>query len=94
MESKPVGLPAKPEAQPTPQVQETLRPDSGVKSTPQADTADLRLIIEQDSASGQYVYKTVDRRTGDVVQQLPRDEILEMQTRDAYIAGAVVQAKA
>jgi flagellar protein FlaG len=94
MESKPVGLPAAPEVQPPPQVQETFRPDSGPKSAPQADTADLRLIIEQDSASGQYVYKTVDRRTGDVVQQLPRDEILEMQTRDAYIAGAVVQAKA
>jgi flagellar protein FlaG len=94
MESKPVSMPVGPEAQPTPQVQEAFRLDSGVRSAPQSDTADLRLIIEQDSVSGQYVYKTVDRRTGDVVQQLPRDEILEMQKREAYIAGDVVQAKA
>ncbi|MBW8859396.1 MAG: hypothetical protein JF570_06570 [Caulobacter sp.] len=30
---------------------------------------DLRLVIEQDDATGTYVYKKVDRRTGETVQQ-------------------------
>ena len=28
------------------------------------DSADLRLVIEDDKAAGSFVYKTIDRRTG------------------------------
>jgi flagellar protein FlaG len=58
------------------------------------DQADLRLIIEEDNGSGSYVYKTVDRRTGEVVQQFPREQILKMQGENEYAAGAVINAKA
>ncbi len=50
---------------------------------------DLRLVIEQDPDSGSYVYKTVDRRTGDVLQQFPRDEVLRFKQAEHYDPGEV-----
>ena len=55
------------------------------------DQADIRLIIEE--LDGSYVYKTVDRRTGDIVAQYPREELLKMREEDDYAAGAVISAK-
>jgi flagellar protein FlaG len=60
----------------------------------QNDAADLRLVIEEDGASGMYIYKTVDRRTGDVVQQLPREEVVRMRASADYTAGAIIRARA
>jgi hypothetical protein len=57
------------------------------------DPADLRLIIEDDQVAGCFVYKTVDRRTGKVVQQLPREQILALREAADYTAGAVIKAK-
>lgn len=55
------------------------------------DQADIRLIIEEQG--GSYVYKTVDRRTGDIVAQYPREELLKMREEDDYAAGTVISAK-
>jgi flagellar protein FlaG len=57
------------------------------------DPADLRLIIEDDLVAGSFVYKTVDRRTGKIVQQLPREQILALREAADYTAGAVIRAK-
>lgn len=59
-----------------------------------SDPVDLRLIIEEDQASGTYVYKTIDRRTGEVVLQLPRADVLRMREETGYAAGAVIRTKA
>jgi flagellar protein FlaG len=59
-----------------------------------ADPVDLRLIIEEDKASGTYVYKTVNRVTGEVVLQLPREEILRKHDEPGYVAGEVIRTKA
>ena len=56
------------------------------------DAADLRLVIEE--GGGSYVYKTIDRRTGEVVSQFPREEILKLREEAAYEAGAVISASA
>jgi flagellar protein FlaG len=56
------------------------------------DQADLRLVIEEEA--GTYVYKTVDRRTGDVVAQYPREDILKLREGYDYTAGDVIRAKA
>ena len=61
---------------------------------PNNDAADFRLAIEDDKAAGTYVYKTVDRRTGEVVSQLPRQEIVRLRESMNYVAGAVIKAKA
>jgi flagellar protein FlaG len=63
-------------------------------SVTENDQPDVRLIIEQDEASGGYVYKTMDRRTGEVIQQFPREEILRLQQDNNYTAGVVVNARA
>jgi flagellar protein FlaG len=55
---------------------------------------DLRLVIDQDPGSGEYVYKTVDRRTGETLQQFPREEILKLRDAARYEAGKVYDGKA
>jgi flagellar protein FlaG len=61
---------------------------------PTSDPADVRLVIEEDQASGSYVYKTINRRTGEVILQLPRTEVLRMREETGYAAGAVIRTKA
>ena len=58
------------------------------------EPVDMRLVIEEDQASGSYVYKTVNRVTGEVVQQFPRDEILRLRQELQYAAGSVIRTKA
>jgi flagellar protein FlaG len=59
-----------------------------------SDEADLRLVIEEDQAAGTYVYKTVNRRSGEVVQQIPQEEVLRLREDSAYLAGGVIRTKA
>jgi len=54
----------------------------------------MRLVIEEDKASNSYVYKTVNRLTGEVIQQLPREQVLQLREQLNYEAGDVVRAKA
>jgi flagellar protein FlaG len=68
------------------------KPAAPVVSGP--DPVDLRLVIEEDQASGSFVYKTVNRLTGEVVQSLPRAEILRLRNGAAYTAGQVIKTKA
>jgi flagellar protein FlaG len=58
------------------------------------DPADLRLVIEDDQAAGCFVYKTIDWRTGEVVQQLPREQLLKLREADGYLAGDVIKTEA
>lgn len=51
---------------------------------------DLRLVIEEAGESGGFVYKTIDRRSGEVILQLPREEVLRLRDAEAYEAGAVI----
>jgi flagellar protein FlaG len=54
---------------------------------------DLRLLIEKDETAGIFVYRIVDRRTGDVVRQYPRDQVLKMMDRTDYGPGSVIDAR-
>ena len=58
------------------------------------DPVDMRLVIEEDKASNSYVYKTVNRLTGEVIQQLPRDQVLKLHEQLDYEAGDMIRAKA
>lgn len=55
---------------------------------------DFRLVIEEDEGSGAYVYKTLDRNTGEVVNSLPREEILKLREDPSYDRGSLVDTKA
>ena len=58
------------------------------------DVAEMRLVIEMDQASGSFIYKTINRLTGEVVQQLPRAEVLKLRDAGQYTAGTVIRTKA
>lgn len=58
------------------------------------DMADLRLVIEMDEGSGCYVYKTINRTTGEVVVQYPREQLLRLHESIDYEAGALIKASA
>ena len=58
------------------------------------DPVDLRLVIEEDQASGAFVYKTINRVTGEVIQQFPRAEILRLRKEFQYTAGSVIRTEA
>jgi flagellar protein FlaG len=68
-------------------------PEKNRAADGEPDPADLRLVIEDDEAAGSYVYKTIDRRTGKVVQQYPREQIMKLGEASDYTAGAVIKAK-
>jgi flagellar protein FlaG len=55
---------------------------------------DYRLVIERDEPTGSYIYKTLDRTTGEVVNQFPREEVLKLRDSPAYQAGQVIVTKA
>jgi len=80
-----LGQASRPEAAPAPAAATPASP---------TDPANARLVIEQDQASGAYVYKTLDRITGEVLRQLPRDDVLKMLGQARYIAGDVFKTRA
>lgn len=53
---------------------------------------DMRLVIEEQGET--FVYKTVDRRTGEVLQQFPREDIVKMREEPAYVVGHVISTQA
>lgn len=57
------------------------------------EAANLRLVIEEDQNTGAFVYKTLDRATGEVVRQFPREELLKLQSDPAYEAGLIYKAQ-
>jgi hypothetical protein len=61
---------------------------------PVVDATDVRLIIEGDEAGGGFIYTTVDRRTGAVIRQLPRDGLLKLSQAPEYAAGALIKTRA
>jgi flagellar protein FlaG len=52
--------------------------------------ARYRLVIEEGPTAGSFVYKTLDRETGEVVRQLPREDVLKLRDSGKYGSGAVI----
>jgi flagellar protein FlaG len=60
----------------------------GDKSTP---AYDLRLTVDKDPDSGDWVYRSVNRYTGEIVRQFPRQEILDLKASKNYQAGTIIK---
>ncbi len=59
---------------------------------PQLDAerlTDLRLVIEQGPRPGSFIYKTVNRITGEVIRQLPREDVVKLSSEEGYRSGRV-----
>jgi flagellar protein FlaG len=67
-------------------------PGSQTPATPTGNDADLRLVIEEDKAAGSYVYLTINAATGQVVSQVPREQLLKMRENPDYQPGSVVDS--
>jgi flagellar protein FlaG len=68
---------------------------SGTSQTPATQggsNSDLRLVIEDDKASGSYVYVTIDPVNGKVVSQVPREQLLKMRDDPGYTPGSLVNS--
>ena len=63
-----------------------------IAQRPVEQPAEFRLVIEEDS-SGSFVYKTLDRRTGEVVNQFPREQVLRLKEAPGYAPGRVFNGK-
>jgi flagellar protein FlaG len=80
----------------TPRGQSSVQtaPGGAAPAAAEPEPVDLRLVIEEDQATGSYVYKTINRATGEVLQQLPRAEVLKLKGELKYAAGTIVRTKA
>jgi flagellar protein FlaG len=56
--------------------------------------ARYRLVIEEGPQSGSFIYKTLDRVTGEVIKQLPREQVVNLMQAARYSAGSVIDTKA
>lgn len=61
---------------------------------PTSTSLDLRLNIVRDHDSGLFVYKFIDPTTGQVVRQLPDEEIIKLRAAAEYAAGRLVSTRA
>lgn len=53
-----------------------------------------RLVIEEGPRPGTFIYKTIDNVTGEVVRQLPREDVIRLRDQPSVAAGAVADIKA
>ncbi|MFN3558204.1 MAG: flagellar protein FlaG [Brevundimonas sp.] len=56
--------------------------------------ARYRLVIEEGPKSGSFIYKTMDRLTGEIVKQFPREQVVDLMRSADYSAGAVIDTRA
>ena len=54
---------------------------------------ELRLTVDKDPQTGNWIYKAINRYTGEVVSQLPHESIMEMQKSQLYQAGSVISTE-
>jgi uncharacterized FlaG/YvyC family protein len=49
-----------------------------------------RLVIQESGEAGMYVYSILDRATGTVLVQIPREQAVSMANRNTDAAGEVI----
>ena len=70
------------------------KPVKTVETSTTVDPADLRLIIDEVGSPGEYLYTVIDQRTGKILSQLQRKELIRLKEQPDYIAGALFNGKA
>ncbi len=69
-------------------------PAQAVAATPTVQSADLSLVIEDDKAAGELVYKTVNRATGALVSQYPNEKLVRLREESNYVPGGLIRQSA
>jgi flagellar protein FlaG len=65
-----------------------------VEAATAINPADLRLIIDEVGSPGNYLYTVMDQRTGKILSQFPREQLIRLKEQSNYTAGAVFDGKA
>lgn len=94
--STPVALPATPPDPKGPAVVRSPVEDNQALTPPPITTQpalDTRLVIEEDKQTRTFIYKTLDRETGKVLQQFPREQVLRLRQDPDYTPGQVLKAR-
>ena len=55
---------------------------------------DARLVIEKSNLTGGFVYKSVDRKTGKVIKQFPREDVLRALAAVQATEGQIIDTEA
>ena len=55
--------------------------------------ADQRLVIQEGTADGLFIYTILDRASGDVMMRIPREDLERFAARPDYEAGQVIDTK-
>jgi hypothetical protein len=55
--------------------------------------ADQRLVIREGTDNGLFVYAIIDRASGQVMAQIPREEVAKLAARPEYEAGQILDTK-
>ena len=58
-----------------------------------ASEADQRLVIREGLEDGLFIYTILDRASGKVMAQIPREDVSQLAARPDYEAGQVVDTK-
>ena len=80
-------------AVPAPLAVPTSNQDTSVKNEAER-AADYRLVIEEGPRRGSFVYKTINRTTGELIRQFPREALVKLTEDTRYQAGTVANTKA
>jgi uncharacterized FlaG/YvyC family protein len=51
-------------------------------------------VIQQDPATGKWIYTVTDRDTGEIIARISREDVAKLGLKADYAAGALVKAKA
>lgn len=81
-------------ASPAPSREVVPDASTDAKVTPTAPGVNARLIIEKDEVNGGFIYKSIDRETGEVLQQYPREQVLREVAKAKASEGQIVDTKA
>jgi flagellar protein FlaG len=85
-------------ANPSPPAAKTPSKPSSTSTSPASSSSDSsadsqRLVIKEGAQAGVLIYTILDRATGEVLVQIPREEVVRIASRPDYSAGQVFDTK-
>lgn len=68
-------------------------PESHPRGEAEQRATDYRLVIEEGPRLGTFIYKTVDRTTGETIKQYPREEVIRLIDNPLYATGTIADTR-
>src|ERR1700761_4502110 len=67
---------------------------SSASQAPGGAASNQRLIIKEGAQAGVLIYTVLDRTSGEIVVQIPREMVIKLGSRDDYSAGQIISTEA